>query len=70
MVKYMHEKMGMKEITEYFIHKLKDDITKLQKQALSANQNGKYSECKEALHKQGQIIEELIKLAETHRKNF
>ena len=66
----MHKKMGMKEITEYFIQKLKGDITKLQRQALLANQNGKYSECKEALQKQGQIIEELIKLAETYRKNF
>ena len=66
----MHKKMSMKEITEYFIQKLKDDITKLQRQALLANQNGKSSECKEALKKQGQIIEELIKLAETHRRNF
>jgi len=62
--------LGIKEITELFIQKLKDDITKLQRQALSANQNGKYSECKEALEEQGQSIEALIKLVETYRKRF
>ncbi len=69
-MKLMDNKFSIKEITELLIQKLKDDIIYLQKQALSANQAGKHTECEKALQKQGQNIEALIKLVETYNKKF
>ena len=66
----MDNKLSMKEVTELLIQKLKDDIMCLQKQALSANQAGKHTECEKALRKQGQDIEALIKLVETYNRKF
>ncbi|MBU1343881.1 MAG: hypothetical protein KKE44_02775 [Proteobacteria bacterium] len=60
----------MKNITEEWIQRLKNNVLFLQKKAVNANLNEDQMACDDALKKQGLEIEALIKLTETYNRQL